>query len=79
MAIKLTKDNLAKQLGISRPTLDKYLENGFPSPITENLQKNEVNDKDLEKILLENEIRVYEYKLSILKRRLEEMEEDNHE
>ena len=79
MAIKLTKDNLAKQLGISRPTLDKYLDNGFPTSITERLQKNGEQDKNLEKILLENEIRVYEYKLSTLKNKLKELESEDSE
>ena len=27
---KLTKSSLAKAMGISRPTLDKYLKEGFP-------------------------------------------------
>ena len=27
---KLTKVELAKKMGISRPTLDKYLREGFP-------------------------------------------------
>ena len=79
MAIKLTKDNFAKQLGISRPTLDKYLENGFPNSITGRLPKNAEEDNGLEKIMLENEIRVFEYKISMLKKRLEELEGKSNE
>lgn len=79
MAIKLTKDNLAKQLGISRPTLDKYLDNGFPTSITEKLQNDSEQDRNLERILLENEIRVCEYKLSTLKSRLKDLESEDNE
>ena len=67
---KLTKTELADKLGISRPTLDTYLKNGFPNKITDTFQK----DDDYRKILIENDIRVLEYQLSKLKEELKELE-----
>lgn len=34
MSEKITKKELAEKLSISRPTLDKYLSEGFPTKIT---------------------------------------------
>lgn len=70
---KLTKTELAEMLGISRPTLDKYLESGFPNKITDTLQK----DDEYRKILIENDIKVLEYQLSKLKAELKELEGKN--
>ena len=67
---KLTKTELAKKLGISRPTLDTYLKNGFPNKITDTFKE----DDDYRKILIENDIRVLEYQLSKLKEELKELE-----
>lgn len=70
MAIKLTKENLSKQLGISRPTLDKYLVEGFPKKITDPLKENGEEDIELQKILIENDIKLYEHKLAKLREQL---------
>ena len=35
MPEKITKTELAQKLGISRPTLDKYLLYGFPQKVTD--------------------------------------------
>ena len=72
---KLTKTELAEMLGISRPTLDKYLESGFPNKITDTFQK----DDEYRKILIENDIKVLEYQLSKLKAELKELEGKNNE
>ena len=72
---KLTKTELANKLGISRPTLDTYLKNGFPSKITDTFQK----DDEYRKILIENDIKVLEYQLSKLKAELKELEGKNNE
>ena len=72
---KLTKTELAKKLGISRPTLDTYLRNGFPNKITDAFQK----DDKYRKILIENDIKVLEYQLSKLKAELKELEGKNNE
>ena len=72
---KLTKTELANKLGISRPTLDTYLRNGFPNKITDAFQK----DDEYRKILIENDIKVLEYQLSKLKAELEELEGKNNE
>ncbi len=74
---KINKCDLAKQLKISRPTLDKYLQKGFPENITNKFNDSNV-DEDIEykKILLDNEIRLCEYnlnKLKILRNNLEEV------
>lgn len=72
---KLTKTELAEMLGISRPTLDKYLRSGFPNKITDTFQK----DDEYRKILIENDIKVLEYQLSKLKAELKELEGKNNE
>ena len=72
---KLTKTELANKLGISRPTLDTYLRNGFPNKITDAFQK----DDEYRKILIENDIKVLEYQLSKLKAELKELEGKNNE
>ena len=72
---KLTKTELANKLGISRPTLDTYLKNGFPNKITDAFQK----DDEYRKILIENDIKVLEYQLSKLKEELKELEGKNNE
>ena len=72
---KLTKTELANKLGISRPTLDTYLKNGFPNKITDPFQK----DDEYRKILIENDIKVLEYQLSKLKAELKELEGKNNE
>ena len=72
---KLTKTELAEMLGISRPTLDKYLREGFPNKITDTFQK----DDEYRKILIENDIKVLEYQLSKLKAELKELEDKNNE
>ena len=72
---KLTKTELANKLGISRPTLDTYLRNGFPNKITDTFQK----DGEYRKILIENDIKVLEYQLSKLKAELKELEGKNNE
>ena len=72
---KLTKTELAKKLGISRPTLDTYLKNGFPNKITDAFKE----DDNYRKILIENDIRVLEYQLSKLKEELRELEGINNE
>lgn len=71
MSKEIKKSDLAKQLGISRPTLDKYLEEGFPTKITDTFSKHE--DAEYRKIVLENEIRLLEYKLNKLKIELNEL------
>lgn len=65
----MTKAEIAKQLGISRPTLDKYLENGLPTKIVTGI------DIGLRRIELENEIRILEYKLNACRSELNELEE----
>ena len=72
---KLTKTELAEMLGISRPTLDKYLRNGFPNKITDAFQE----DDEYRKILIENDIKVLEYRLVKLKAKLKELEGKNNE
>ena len=71
----MTKTELANKLGISRPTLDKYLESGFPNKITDTFQK----DDEYRKILIENDIKILEYQLSKLKAELKELEGKNNE
>ena len=67
---KLTKTELAKKWGSSRPTLDTYLKNGLPNKIRDTFKE----DDDYRKILIENDIRVLEYQLSKLKEELKELE-----
>ena len=64
---KLTKSSLAKAMGISRPTLDKYLKEGFPKMESEqtilNARKIELGRRKIE---VENRIRLYNYDLEKL-------------
>ena len=64
---KLTKSSLAKAMGISRPTLDKYLKEGFPKIESEqtilNARKIELGRRKIE---VENRIRLYDYDLEKL-------------
>ena len=69
MSERITKKELAEKLNISRPTLDKYLADGFPTKIT-NLF---THDKEYERIVLENEIRLVEYKLKKLREELDKL------
>ena len=62
MSERITKKELAEKLNSSRPTLDKYLANGFPTKITSLF----THDEEYERIVLENEIRLVEYKLKKL-------------
>lgn len=76
MAKELNKMDLAKMLGISRPTLDRYLENGFPTKITNKfigIEEDINEDIEYRKILLENEIRLKEYELNKLKKELDKL------
>lgn len=76
MAKELNKMELAKMLGITRPTLDKYLESGFPKKITDkfaNIEEEFKEDIEYEKILLENAIRLKEYELNQLKKELNKL------
>ena len=61
---KLTKKKKAKKMGISRPTLDRYLRDGFPK-----IEKGSI-ELGRRKIEIENEIRLYEFELSNLKEEL---------
>ena len=70
MSEKITKVELAAKLGISRPTLDKYLSEGFPKKITE-LFTDYSGDTEYERIVLENEIRLTKYRLAKLEAELE--------
>ena len=64
---KLTKRSLAKAMGISRPTLDKYLKDGFPKMKSEqtilNARKIELGRRKIE---IENGIRLCNYDLEKL-------------
>lgn len=62
---KLTKSSLAKAMGISRPTLDKYLREGFPKKgqTLLNVRKIELSRRKIE---VENEIRLCNYDLEKL-------------
>ena len=71
MSEKLTKKELAEKLGISRPTLDKYLIDGFPKKIKEAFIDTE--DKEYKRIVLENEIRLLKYTLNKLEEQLKEL------
>ena len=61
---KLTKVELARKMGISRPTLDKYLKEGFPKIESEqtmlNARKIELGRRKIE---VENGIRLCNYDL----------------
>ena len=64
---KLTKVELARKMGISRPTLDKYLKEGFPKMESEqtilNARKIELGRRKIE---IENGIRLCNYDLEKL-------------
>lgn len=64
---KLTKVELARKMGISRPTLDKYLKDGFPKMESEqtmlNARKIELGRRKIE---VENGIRLCNYDLTKL-------------
>ncbi len=64
---KLTKEKLSKLLGISRPTLDKYLKYGFPTSYK--------YDNNYRKIEIENKIRLLEYELLKLNEELKKLKE----
>lgn len=76
MCEQLTKKGLALKLGISRPTLDKYLENGFPDKIIQSMQL-PVEDDELKIIMLENDIRLLEYHLKKKQEELAKLKEEN--
>ena len=78
---KFTKKELAEKLGISRPTLDTYLENGFPDKIKDRIKNPILWEGDIEyqKIKLENEIRLKEYELKKLKEKLESLQNETKE
>ena len=68
---KLTKSSLAKAMGISRPTLDKYLKDGFPKMKSEqtilNARKIELGRRKIE---VENGIRLHNYEITQLQAEL---------
>lgn len=75
MAEKLTKEKLSRLLGISRPTLDKYLKYGFPTSYKYDITE----DNCYRRIQIENEINILEYKLSKLKEELKILQEESDE
>ena len=68
----LSKKELAEKLGISRPSLDKYLVEGFPSKIKKSVEE----DNGYKRILIENEIRLLKYTLEKKKKELEELQNE---
>ena len=68
---RLTKSSLAKAMGISRPTLDKYLKEGFPKMESEqtilNARKIELGRRKIE---VENGIRLHNYEITQLQAEL---------
>ena len=68
---KLTKVELAKKMGISRPTLDKYLREGFPQQSDEQaikmMKKIDLGRRQIE---IENAIRLHNYEITQLKAEL---------
>ena len=68
---KLTKVELAKKMGISRPTLDKYLREGFPQQGDEQaikmMKKIDLGRRQIE---IENEIRLHNYEITQLQAEL---------
>ena len=68
---KLTKVELAKKMGISRPTLDKYLREGFPQQSDEQaikmMKKIDLGRRQIE---IENAIRLHNYEITQLKEEL---------
>ena len=84
---RLTKSSLAKAMGISRPTLDKYLKEGFPKMESEqtilNARKIELGRRKIE---VENGIRLHNYEiiqlqaeLVVINEMLAEFKEGNNE
>ena len=68
----LSKKELAEKLGISRPSLDKYLVEGFPSKIIKSVEE----DNGYKRILIENEIRLLKYTLEKKEKELEELQNE---
>lgn len=68
---KLTKVELAKKMGISRPTLDKYLREGFPKQSDEQaikmMKKIDLGRRQIE---IENAIRLHNYEITQLQAEL---------
>lgn len=68
---KLTKVELAKKMGISRPTLDKYLREGFPQQSDEQaikmMKKIDLGRRQIE---IENAIRLHNYEITQLQAEL---------
>lgn len=84
---KLTKVELAKKMGISRPTLDKYLREGFPQQGDEQaikmMKKIDLGRRQIE---IENAIRLHNYEITqlqaelvVVNKMLTEFEEGNNE
>lgn len=84
---KLTKVELAKKMGISRPTLDKYLREGFPQQGDEQaikmMKKIDLGRRQIE---IENAIRLHNYEITqlqaelvVVNKMLAEFEEGNNE
>ena len=84
---RLTKSSLAKAMGISRPTLDKYLKEGFPKMESEqtilNARKIELGRRKIE---VENGIRLHNYEITqlqaelvVINEMLAEFKEGNNE
>lgn len=84
---KLTKVELAKKMGISRPTLDKYLREGFPQQGDEQaikmMKKIDLGRRQIE---IENEIRLHNYEITqlqaelvVINEMLAEFKEGNNE
>lgn len=84
---KLTKVELAKKMGISRPTLDKYLREGFPQQGDEQaikmMKKIDLGRRQIE---IENAIRLHNYEITqlqaelvVVNEMLAEFEEGNNE
>ena len=84
---KLTKVELAKKMGISRPTLDKYLREGFPQQSDEQVIKmTKKNDLGRRQIEIENAIRLHNYEITqlqaelvVVNEMLAEFKEENNE
>ena len=68
----LSKKELAEKLGISRPSLDRYLVEGFPSKIKKSVEE----DNGYKRILIENEIRLLRYSLEKKEKELEELQNE---
>lgn len=74
MVEKITKTELAAKLGISRPTLDKYLRDGFPDKVKDKFFYDDpCEDIEYKKLKVENEIRLVRYQLKKLEDYLEKL------